>query len=54
MQVNVNAERPAKTTKLAIIEEREEDKYEHVLALRRAAGASFLAAQVGRARARAF
>jgi ubiquitin carboxyl-terminal hydrolase 5/13 len=34
MQVDVNAEHPAKMTKLAIIEEREEDKYEHVLVLR--------------------
>ncbi|KAI0249448.1 ubiquitin carboxyl-terminal hydrolase 14 [Lactifluus subvellereus] len=30
-----DAEPPAKMTKLAILEEREEDKYEHVLALRR-------------------
>ncbi len=30
-----DAEPPAKVTKLAIVEEREEDKYEHVLALRR-------------------
>jgi ubiquitin carboxyl-terminal hydrolase 5/13 len=34
MQVDVNAEHPAKMTKLAIIEEREENKYEHVPALR--------------------
>jgi len=34
MQDDGDAEPPAKMAKLAIIEEREEDKYEHVLALR--------------------
>jgi ubiquitin carboxyl-terminal hydrolase 5/13 len=34
MQADVDAEPPAKMTKLAIFEEREEDKFEHVLALR--------------------